>query len=229
MRPWKGARDRMQPATGCSGSPASWAPTGAGPGGLGSDRGGQLEDGQVVACAGFQFGCRFRMGLKRLHLACDRARARTSWAGTASTRPERRSSNRWSASEAQALRISGSVSGSRLSTRRSARSARASLGRESAASAICSMEMPMAPAYSRAPVSTMWRLWRFTLAGRRKILRKTNPAAAGFGRGLQEPGAPGMRSWRSARDRGRACGPILAGHPQAGLLHRSAAARRAVS
>ena len=124
MRPWKGARDRMQPATGCSGSPASWAPTGAGPGGLGSDRGGQLEDGQVVACAGFQFGCRFRMGLKRLHLACDRARARTSWAGTASTRPERRSSNRWSASEAQALRISGSVSGSRLSTRRSARSAR---------------------------------------------------------------------------------------------------------
>ena len=105
----------------------------------------------------------------------------------------------------------------------------ASLGRESAASAISSMEMPLAPAYSRAPVSTMWRLWRFTLAGRRKTLRKTNPAAAGFGRGLQEPGAPGMRSWRSARDRGRACGQILAGHPQAGILHRSAAARRAVS
>lgn len=67
-----------------------------------------------------------------------RALARTTSPAMVSTLPERTSSSRRSASAAQTSRISASVMGSRLSTRRSARSALASLGSERTTSVIFS-------------------------------------------------------------------------------------------
>jgi hypothetical protein len=74
-------------------------------------------------------------------------RARASSLEMVLTRPLRTSSRRRKASAAQSCRAKPSSEGSRLSTRRSARSARASLGRESASSAICSTVMLMPREY----------------------------------------------------------------------------------
>jgi len=74
-------------------------------------------------------------------------RARASSLGMVLTQPLRTSSRRRKASAAQSWRMRPSSAGSRLSTRRSARSARASLGRASASSAICSTVMLIPKAY----------------------------------------------------------------------------------
>lgn len=84
-----------------------------------------------------------RMKLIPHRATARRTRARPSSHGMVLTRPLRTSSRRRRASAAQSCRIWPSSAGSRLSTKRSARSARASLGRERASSAICSTVMRM--------------------------------------------------------------------------------------
>lgn len=81
--------------------------------------------------------------LKSHRHTARRTRSSPSSPATVGTLPARTSSLRRSASAAQSWRATPSSAGSKLSTRRSASSARASLGSSNASSTICSTVMPM--------------------------------------------------------------------------------------